>query len=183
MKTPAKYTVGHRIRARGTSRRQLNKELLEHIEATTRGHAVYGAGAFTRHIVFDIFTPISYCGRFTGDTSTAPMPTLIGVVCRTCQRRWNAAIDRRNELIEAENDQLVEGYRVRFAAFVADDELEEFRDAWKEDVKDNKELFRRLTAALIEQSHIDPQDIFEQVRKRNGEPESFAVRYAKRKLP
>lgn len=47
-------------------------------------HVHFGAGQFKNHMIPSIMEPVSFCGRFVGDTSTSMLPTPIGKVCRGC---------------------------------------------------------------------------------------------------
>ena len=107
--TPRKFKIGRRATAlknMPTFRKEA-QELIDKVLAEGGSNPVWGAGVFVRHIVFGLFRSVSLCGRFVGDVSTAPMPTLIGVPCPTCIRLWNRAMDRRNIDIEATNEKAI----------------------------------------------------------------------------
>ena len=62
----------------------------------------FGAGRFVQHLTPGIFTHVGFCGRDTGDTSSTPIPTLIGITCPGCTRVLKK-IARR---IETENSEI-----------------------------------------------------------------------------
>jgi hypothetical protein len=50
------------------------------------GQPWYGAGRFVQHLTPGVLIHIGFCGRDTGDTSSTPIRTLIGITCPGCTR-------------------------------------------------------------------------------------------------
>lgn len=152
--------------------REARAELDAVISAKTAMSPLWGKGMFSRHIVLGFFEPVSYCGRYVGDISTSPMPTLIGVVCPTCARVWNRAMDVRNARIEAGNRDVITRYRAQFVDLYEAGDLEDFRALWRKEVRDNKALRDGLEPELAERGIVVPI-VLEQLRIDLGEPRSF----------
>jgi hypothetical protein len=63
------------------------------------GEPWYGTGRFVQHLTPGVFIHIGLCGRDTGDTSSNPIRTLIGITCPGCTR----VAKRIARRIEADN--------------------------------------------------------------------------------
>lgn len=63
------------------------------------GHPWFGKGRFVQHLTPTVFNHIGFCGRDTGDTSSNPIRTLIGITCPGCTR----VAKKISKRIEAEN--------------------------------------------------------------------------------
>jgi hypothetical protein len=63
------------------------------------GEPWFGAGRFVQHLTPSVFVHVGFCGRDTGDTSSTPIRTLIGITCPGCAR----VAKRISRRIEAEN--------------------------------------------------------------------------------
>lgn len=50
------------------------------------GEPWFGEGRFVQHLTPGVFTHVGFCGRDTGDTSSEPIRTLIGITCPGCVR-------------------------------------------------------------------------------------------------
>lgn len=83
------------------SRRKWRKLLVEGWgkENEPGGQPWFGAGRFVQHLTPGILNHVGFCGRDTGDTSSMPIRTLIGMTCPGCTRVLKKIIRR----IEAEN--------------------------------------------------------------------------------
>lgn len=104
-------TPGKRIPG---SKKEIRKEVKEILVRRFKDgifHAHFGAGQFVNHLVPSIMSPVSFCGRFCGDTSTGMVTTPIGKVCGACMKihketflEWmdNTALDIR----ESETERL-----------------------------------------------------------------------------
>lgn len=68
------------------SRREWRRLLVENWgkENEPGGQPWFGAGRFFQHLTPSLFTHIGFCGRDTGDTSSTPIRTLIGITCPGC---------------------------------------------------------------------------------------------------
>lgn len=73
------------------SRREWQKLLVEGWgkENEPGGQPWYGAGRYVQHLTPSIFVHVGFCGRDTGDTSSTPIRTLIGITCPGCTRVAN----------------------------------------------------------------------------------------------
>lgn len=82
------------------SRRQWRRLLVEKWGKPDQpgGEPWFGKGHFVQHLTPSVFVHAGFCGRDTGDTSSNPIRTLIGITCPGCTRVWKK-INRR---IEAE---------------------------------------------------------------------------------
>ena len=100
------------------------------------------------------------------------MPTRIGVVCPKCSRRWNKAMDVRNQTIEAGNHATVTGYRARLVDLWQAGDLTEFRQLWRDEVRENRALRTALIPELAAHG-VDVDTVLDQVRVERGEPEPF----------
>lgn len=152
--------------------RQVKAELAVRITKKTTGHPLWGKGAFVRHIVVGFFQPVSYCGRFVGDISTSPMPTLIGVSCRSCNRLWNTAMDIHNATVDATNAAYVTTFRAQLADLHDAGDLVEFRRLWYEELGEKK-AFRAMLRTELAEHGIVVADVLERVRVELGEPEPW----------
>lgn len=63
------------------------------------GQPWFGEGRFVQHLTPDIFVHVGFCGRNTGDTSSTPIRTLIGITCPGCTR----VAKKISQRINAEN--------------------------------------------------------------------------------
>lgn len=83
------------------SRREWRRLLIENWGKPDEpgGQPWFGAGLFVQHLTPSIFTHIGFCGRDTGDTSSTPIRTLIGITCPVCTR----VAKKISQRIEAEN--------------------------------------------------------------------------------
>jgi hypothetical protein len=83
------------------SRRQWRRLLVEKWgkENEPSGQPWYGAGRFVQHLTPSVFAHIGFCGRDTGDTSSNPIRTLIGMTCPGCVR----VLKQINGRIDADN--------------------------------------------------------------------------------
>ncbi|HEX9225347.1 MAG TPA: hypothetical protein VF885_01670 [Arthrobacter sp.] len=83
------------------SRREWQRLLIEGWgkENEPSGEPWYGAGRFVQHLTPSVFVHVGFCGRDTGDTSSTPIRTLIGITCPGCTRVARKISTR----IEAEN--------------------------------------------------------------------------------
>lgn len=50
------------------------------------GQPWFGEGRFVQHLTPSILTHVGFCGRDTGDTSSTPIRTFIGITCPECTR-------------------------------------------------------------------------------------------------
>lgn len=63
------------------------REVIDHVkEKFNKGlfNPVYTDGPLVNHISMDLLTPLSICGKMGYETSTAHLPTLVGVMCPRC---------------------------------------------------------------------------------------------------
>lgn len=80
------------------SRRKWQRLLVESWgkEGEPGGDPWFGEGRLVQHLTPGILIHISLCGRDTGDTSSQPIRTLIGITCPECTgvaKRIKARID------------------------------------------------------------------------------------------
>lgn len=70
------------------SRREWRKLLVDGWgkENEPGGEPWFGAGRFVQHLTPGVFVHVGFCGRDTGDTSSNPVRTLIGITCPECAR-------------------------------------------------------------------------------------------------
>ena len=144
-------------------RREINSEIdLLLTERLAKGGArpIWGAGAFTRHMVLGIFEPVSLCGRYVGAISTEPMPTLIGVACPKCVRRWNAAMDVHNAEIEAANEKAITDLADELDTLLGAGQLDAFLDRWKK-MSENRPLRTAVKDRLDERGVELPKQVTE----------------------
>ncbi|HEX9087754.1 MAG TPA: hypothetical protein VF867_09530 [Arthrobacter sp.] len=83
------------------SRREWQRLLIESWgkENEPGGQPWFGEGRFVQHLTPSVVVHIGFCGRDTGDTSSTPIRTLIGITCPGCTR----VAKRISRRIEAEN--------------------------------------------------------------------------------
>ncbi|MBG0738730.1 hypothetical protein IV500_04765 [Paeniglutamicibacter antarcticus] len=74
--------------ALSVSRREWQRLLIDSWgkENEPGGEPWFGAGRFVQHLTPGIFAHVGFCGRETGDTSSNPIRTLIGITCPGCTR-------------------------------------------------------------------------------------------------
>lgn len=83
------------------SRREWQRLLVEGWgkENEPSGEPWFGEGRFVQHLTPSVFVHVGFCGRDTGDTSSTPIRTLIGITCPGCTR----VAKRISQRIAAEN--------------------------------------------------------------------------------
>lgn len=119
---------------------------------------VWAAGAFTRHIAFGFFQPVSLCGRHVGSTSTEPMPTPIGVACPTCIRVWNRAMDVHNETVDETNESAISEKADEFDTLIGSDDVDAVRTQWTDLFLNNRRL-ALLVRERLQERDIDIYDV------------------------
>lgn len=55
-------------------------------ENESSGEPWFGEGRFVQHLTPSLIVHVGFCGRDTGDTSSTPIRTLIGITCPGCTR-------------------------------------------------------------------------------------------------
>lgn len=84
IKTKADIAPGKRIPGNRKGIRKEVNEILYRRFNEGIFHVHFGAGRFVNHMVPSIMEPVSFCGRFVGNTSTSMLTTPIGKVCGEC---------------------------------------------------------------------------------------------------
>jgi hypothetical protein len=145
-----------------TSLRKLRPELdgILDRKMARGGTAVWwGRGVFVRHIALGLLEPISLCARYVGQVSSAPMPTLIGVTCRTCESIWNAAITRNNLLVETANEKAICELADELDHLIGAGETIAVITRWHE-LYDEREL-RTAVRARLDERGVDLQAVLD----------------------